>query len=351
MSYENHNQLRQVYIAPNFSGPFSKILNIQVARGLAATLVLLQHTFYPWFIGKPVGRCGVDLFFVISGFIMAFICHTNYNDFFLRRCIRIIPLYWILSVSLFLLNLEFSIFSRAEITLLSLLQNLLFIPNTTKPIVGPGWTLNYEMFFYLLIAICGFVSKKHAALVASGIIMIYACTNKILANSSFNLSSFFPMEFVYGVLIFYSYKKLGNIFRNNYLIITLLIFPLFALLYINANNSFSIYGSAIVYGIPSAFIILSAVLAETNGVFITNKYLVYLGDISYSLYLSHLFVILVFNKIVARSHPNFVTDKSLLSCIALVGTCYLIAVVIHHFIDVPIQRKLTRLTRISRQLC
>jgi len=71
-----------------------KINNVQALRGFAALLVVLGHTEYAPPGMRPLGTFGVDIFFVISGFIMAMIVDRNPEKFLLRRFVRILPLYW-----------------------------------------------------------------------------------------------------------------------------------------------------------------------------------------------------------------------------------------------------------------
>jgi len=156
--------------------------SIQVLRAVAAIGVVFTHaitrlsTSFPGasehalFTGLggqlTVGDAGVDLFFVISGFIML---HVHRNDFgrpgaplrfMLRRILRIVPIYWLLTT----LALVFLIFAPQLFTthyrgiyLPWIVGSYLFLPiappdwNAT-PVVGVGWTLNYEMFFYAVFA-------------------------------------------------------------------------------------------------------------------------------------------------------------------------------------------------------
>ena len=103
------------------------------------------------------GASGVDLFFVISGFIMY---HTNRDrfgrggaptDFFVRRLIRIVPLYWLCTLAVVLLHFG-GLYANKVITWFSLGSSLLFLPDPNI-VLGVGWTLNYEMYFYSIFAI------------------------------------------------------------------------------------------------------------------------------------------------------------------------------------------------------
>lgn len=150
--------------------------NVQALRGLAAFMVVLFH--YSILIDNPAFRSyfvnfeiGVQLFFIISGFIMV---HTTRNirsdypneagRFLLRRIIRIVPLYYI--ITFFVISDDLNNGYLAENSGL-LIKSLLFIspltvetgPKYGFPCLPVGWTLNYEMFFYLLFAITLFFGK------------------------------------------------------------------------------------------------------------------------------------------------------------------------------------------------
>jgi exopolysaccharide production protein ExoZ len=155
--------------------------HIQALRGVAASLVVLDHSFGPliehgllpqWFdtVRFSIGGLGVQIFFVISGFIMI---TTSYDDFghaakslsfALRRIIRIVPTYWIGTL------LAFGLYSVMPLqkhpSLAQLGQSLFFIPYSTdpaqdmQPVLGQGWTLNYEMFFYTLFALALLLPRR-----------------------------------------------------------------------------------------------------------------------------------------------------------------------------------------------
>src|SRR5204862_3852509 len=145
----------------------SEVLSVQYLRAVAALLVVFHHARqFPGFkdaVGTGVGSAGVDMFFVISGFVMAVTAgRRNYPAFrFLaRRGLRIIPLYW--SMTLLSAVLAFalpSVFDDVAFTWKHFLSSLLFIPHVSpyppfnySPLMKIGWTLNFEMFFYLIFA-------------------------------------------------------------------------------------------------------------------------------------------------------------------------------------------------------
>jgi len=147
------------------TGPVARapgeIRSIQYLRGFAAFGVLLFHAAERsgWLFG--VGAAGVDVFFVISGFIMWVVTCRKApapGEFLLRRIQRIVPLYWgVTLVVAATAILAPALFPSMQPTAAHVLKSLLFVPHRDEtgiiaPLIVPGWTLNYEMFFYLLFA-------------------------------------------------------------------------------------------------------------------------------------------------------------------------------------------------------
>jgi peptidoglycan/LPS O-acetylase OafA/YrhL len=147
---------------------------IEALRGFAALLVVVGHALddgiqfgvEPGIVPDwPIWNAGVDLFFVISGFIMVWTFGDRFGsrdavrDFAVRRLSRIVPLYWLVTVITALVLLVWpSLFDRSTFDWSHLVLSLLFVPHYAPggellPMVGVGWTLNYEMFFYLVFAL------------------------------------------------------------------------------------------------------------------------------------------------------------------------------------------------------
>ena len=149
-----------------------KFITIQYLRGLAAVLVLASHALlYPLVehdlgFGR-LGWLGVILFFVISGFIMVAVTgegRFSALDFLRRRFIRIVPMYWgatliAAAIALVAPNLfKTTVYDTGQLIL-----SLLFIPfynpvsEGIHPLYKLGWTLNYEIFFYVCFALLAFL--------------------------------------------------------------------------------------------------------------------------------------------------------------------------------------------------
>lgn len=147
-----------------------QFVGVQYARAAAALGVLVFHAGQRSGVDFAVGARGVDLFFVISGFIMWTVStrrETRPGAFLIARLKRIVPLYWIATLALAIGGLA-GLFPtlRQELGWTHLIQSLLFIPHISPgsgqiwPVLVPGWTLNLEMFFYGVFAVCLFLAPR-----------------------------------------------------------------------------------------------------------------------------------------------------------------------------------------------
>jgi exopolysaccharide production protein ExoZ len=157
-----------------------KIHFLQAARAVAAWLVVADHallelsgnasdsriTIFAW----SLGRAGVYIFFVISGFVMVHISWENFAkraaaaEFLRRRIIRIVPLYWLGTVAAFASHKIWATHG-AHASWSELVYSLTFVPYYSEedgwhPILPGGWTLNYEMMFYVVFALGLMLPRK-----------------------------------------------------------------------------------------------------------------------------------------------------------------------------------------------
>jgi exopolysaccharide production protein ExoZ len=138
--------------------PGEKINSLQVLRALAATGVIIVHYWQPLnphYSGPHIGaiglfgRFGVDVFFVISGFIIATTAPKRApGDLLRRRVARIVPLYWLITAFYIVILLGIHRFEAGQ-----LVSSVFFIPTlAVGPVIGPGWSLCYEMLFYITVS-------------------------------------------------------------------------------------------------------------------------------------------------------------------------------------------------------
>jgi exopolysaccharide production protein ExoZ len=151
------------------------ILGIQYLRALSALAVVVYHAAHGAAFAHA-GHRGVDVFFVISGFIVTYTTHgrvqapLQYREaqaFLKRRVLRIVPLYWLATLVSALLRLRYGTLPS------SLLLDVVFIahphalyPKHCWPFLVPGWSLNYEVFFYAVFALSMLTGRRHALVAA-----------------------------------------------------------------------------------------------------------------------------------------------------------------------------------------
>jgi exopolysaccharide production protein ExoZ len=154
---------------------------IQYLRALAALMVVWHHALIQLpgleaMFPLRVGVYGVDLFFVVSGFIMA---HTTKDDatpwqFMRRRLVRVVPLYWLMTGAVIVgAAIAPSLFRSTSLDASHVIQSLLFIQHESPshagkvwPVLVPGWSLNYEMAFYAAFAVSLWFPQRYAVLAA-----------------------------------------------------------------------------------------------------------------------------------------------------------------------------------------
>ncbi len=271
------------------------ILSIQYLRAIAAMMVVFFHIlaklessslhdnfFY-------VGAAGVDLFFVISGYIMVYITEkkeTSPSYFILSRFERIYPIYLLFTlIALCIYIINPSLINSSGET--SIVMSFFYIPLENKlMLVQVGWTLIYEMFFYVLFFISMIINYKNRITIC---ILIIIAFNIIFYNSKnyqLNfLSNQIIIEFALGMLSYFIVK----VIKNKYIS---LFFIFFGISFLIINNKYNV-DRLVDYGIPMLSLFLGVVSIDVNkkNSNYNFKVLKLIGDSSYSIYLIHLFTI------------------------------------------------------------
>lgn len=280
--------------APKAAG---EVRSIQYLRGFAALGVLLFHAADRAGGAFGVGAAGVDVFFVISGFIMWVVtCRRNPTpaDFLLRRIQRIVPLYWGLTLAVAAAAIAIpGAFPAMRPTLGHLTQSLLFVPHRDAagliaPLIVPGWTLNYEMFFYLLFAAALLAPARlrpwllTAALVGLALLRpLGDATNPLWATYTNPLL----LEFGAGVWLGKAWSEgrlPGSGVGWSLIGLGLLGFAAGALSGVDVDRA-----RVVLWGLPALALVTGAVSLERAGPLPHWWPLRALGDASYSVYLVH----------------------------------------------------------------
>lgn len=270
-----------------------KFETLQLLRGIAAIAVVIFHEFGSYGLFK-LGQYGVDLFFVLSGFIIFYIHERDIGikyaviPFLRKRLTRIFPLYWIVTFSYIMLV---SIFSHSVFSLDYTINSLLLLPQDHDPIIGVAWTLEFEILFYLIFCILLFNKKIFYTMVTIWgftiiYFFIYPVNFSILIGRIFNPIN---LEFLFGCIIALVVLKNKFNFKWTVHLSIMLIILSSALQYYGILNIHRF----IMWGIPFAMLILGLVKLDIKNHVKVPKILIFLGDASYSIYLTHLVTLLV----------------------------------------------------------
>lgn len=311
---------------------------LQYLRAVAALAVVYSHAVtqvdsYEPFL-KHAGSFGVDIFFVISGFIMIYIAKpgNTFGNFMINRARRVIPLYWFFTLLMgAILLLLPSVFKATRFDVEALLLSLAFVPHWSMvtvteawPIVAPGWSLNFEMYFYFIFALSLFFAEKYRiafiTLVITGVFLLAS----FLDNGESPITHFFAksmvFEFVFGMALAYAWKK-GFRMPPYAAWALLLLGTIMLFLYLPVPR-------IIEYGIPSLLIVTACLYINVG----ESKFGVLLGDASYALYLCHIFVLGLLRKIL----PPFLGEgqtAAILFVIISIIVCTVASLFVHKYID------------------
>ena len=340
------------------------LANIQALRALAALLVVVVHLETlggPIGLGKPIlglFAVGVDLFFVISGFIMVYTTSrrpTRPDAFLLNRLLRIAPVYWLLTLAVFVLALASpSLLGTTRADWGGLVRSLLFIPyeradGTVRPVLFVGWSLNLEMAFYLVFAAA--LGIRGAGLrVAMGISTLVLA---VALGSAFGSQLSVPLRFLTQPLLleFACGMALGWLFprlRPSHAMTraAVLIAPA-ALLALVLAAMIPTSGGWPLSALPATVLVLAALIAEKGGVVADHRFVQATGDASYSLYLVHPFVTQAWTILAGRAGIVSAQSAPFLMLVALVSAIGT-AIVFHRTVEKPlngyVQRRLEQVS-------
>lgn len=286
---------------PNGLGPIrqpsGEIVSIQQLRGLAAGAVLCFHACQRAGLEFGVGAAGVDVFFAISGFIMWVVTARGELKpwvFLKRRVVRIVPLYWLVTLATAALAVAAPrLFPAMRPTLSHVVQSLLFVPHAdpdgqTYPLLVPGWTLNYEAFFYLVFAAALFAAARARAVLVTVALGALVMLRPLLAHAGPAAATYtdpLMLEFVAGVWLGVAWTH-GRLLPAwlGWLAVGVGVCA-FAALELGGVDVASWRAAG--WGLPAFLIVAGSVSVERAGRMPKLGALERLGDASYALYLVH----------------------------------------------------------------
>ena len=325
-------------------------LDIQILRGLAVLYVVLFHL---GFYSIKSGFLGVDVFFVISGFLMASLYdNNNKKEFIYRRARRLLPSYFVvIFVTLFIsliINtpnesnqvVNQAIFGSAFISNIGFwLQNSYFSKAEFNPLLHL-WSLGVEIQFYLLVPLLSwFFSKARFTLIFTMLLSLVLCfiVLTISPKTSFFMMPLRLWEFLLGYGSALCFTSFGQVKVKNYTWLGLI-----GLILIVSIPFFNVDGESLSIisghpGLMSLLVAISTLLVLVFGIplkieeSLLSKLLILLGKYSYAIYLIHFPVIVLYLSEPFSGTMLNVTDYS--SYIALFVLICTLSIILHKYIE------------------
>jgi len=338
------------------------ISNLQVLRGLAALAVVFYHTAFTFNGGTHTDFQAVSVFFVISGFIMTYITRAESQQFLQQRLVRIVPLYWLCTLgtlaAVWLLKESGRTWADAGIG--NVLKSFLFVPyrdahGETQPILPVGWTLNLEMFFYVLFAIALMISRRWGPLLTCVALVAIKIAYRQLGCSAL-LCEFYAHDYtaflILGIASFYVWSVIKGIAEKwPSIAAAIAILSMLAFVLWNAHPPFANalqqrVAFPIYYAMPPLLVLSVLTLHSARFSCGWNMPLL-LGDASYALYLTHIMVmelaLIIRNGTIGDQIAAINPSYSVAAMLGALIICSLVAIVVHTKVELPTLRILRRL--------
>lgn len=342
------------------------IENLQVVRAIAALSVVVDHAFATPFNGlisdsnynyihhalNCLGAFGVDVFFVLSGFLMVFTqkdSKTSYR-FIKDRVIRIYPAYIIYSTPVIIYAILSSGYDHGINNITQLVQNYALLPGVAGLSYNnanyPGWTLVYEMFFYFTFSACLMITRDKARLtVMISTIFIAMLLISRLAfdarNDDYQLTDF---NFISGNMIIIDFVFgcfLGLLGREGKVKIGSVTF-IFSVIFIFSSATFALsmlnipedknLVSIFISTMPATIIIYFSIRSRE----VDCNFLQLIGNASYSIYLTHVTILILSRKVMDKLNLSDSISIVILVHIAFIITSVVLGLIAYRFVEKPI---------------
>lgn len=356
------------------------LVSLQYLRAVAALLVVYLHAIIqvntlsgpntsPWL---EVGKCGVDIFFVLSGFVMwtSTAGRAGVLEFLRRRLVRIVPLYWIVTLAAASVALMAPrILNSTRFEIHHVLASLFFIPwrnpvvpyapggdltEVLKPIITPGWTLNFEMFFYAQFALALLVPQRFRlaalVLIITSVYVLFSILSGTADAFAF-YGSTLVFEFlagsalavIIGAVTIGAVQAPGSGTRATAPLaipLAVLVLAFAVLLFDDARFAPSMRAAAL--GIPAVVLVAAAVAIERAGRLPFIRLFDELGNASYSIYITHIFSVAGLRIVprafglepLALGRPFFIV-----ACLVVAAS---VGLAVHLLVEKPLIRTLNR---------
>ena len=335
-----------------------ELFGIQYLRAVAALFVVLSHITaqcsFPKYFNKEVlgnfflaGTVGVELFFVISGFIITYVSLANHSleptlsptSFLGKRFYRIVPFMWICIIGYALLKSM----GRGSFPLAPYLRALVLFP-TGELQPNVIWTLKHEFLFYTLFCFFGIYLRKWSYLFIWFLSPLVWFTF-IAKDSSFlnqlgefvfnKVNIIFGIGFLIGITYQKGYLQRSVSTRFSFIWLVIVSMPLLLFAYVAGRDriDFSLYFAIVSGLISSLLVIFGLALAPKKSISYLDRVGLLLGDASYSIYLTHSAVISAMLGIWSKYQP---TANLIVVLTTVFIICTLVGVIVHKWVEKPV---------------
>lgn len=323
-----------------------KIYSLQYLRAFAAIWVLLTHVLQQCEV-RPngvfwAGQWGVDIFFLLSGFIIYLTTKekSSWVDFSIKRIFRIYPAYLLILAFYLLYNTSFSL-NTSDLAMyrggnfINLICNILMLPISgpityKSLIVGQAWSTVFELYFYFLFAMLLLfkISKRHITLlifllciVGYGFRLAGFPVTGVLGFCSSIMGSKHIIFFLEGVILAICYEKgcLKQIGKNVYFVLLFALMLFYVWLMTNKYNQ--VYSILISPCVFVGVLLLNDYVKSDSW---WNKALSFCGDISFSIYLVHILIIKIIMNNIGIENLYALTALSLILTMMISAVIYLL---------------------------
>jgi exopolysaccharide production protein ExoZ len=332
-----------------------RLYGLQILRFFAAFSVLFAHTLHelhtfggvsappePFYLAD-----GVDVFFVISGFIMYYISAGQFGvahaqrSFLTKRLIRLVPLYWFFTALMVVaVVLVPTALAHDGLAIPHVAASFAFIPwldstGLVHPVLGLGWTLNYEMFFYVAFSFALWLTPRLGLVVLLAAFLALAALNAWVDPQLVQLKFWTDpiiLEFLFGVGV--AAVLIHGLRAPAWAPALLMVAGLAGLALGILLPGVDGFARPLLVGVPATMLVAGAAFGRFDVQHPVSRFLVLGGDASYALYLSHPFSINLVEIVWKRLHlspgPVFVA-------VALVAAVAA-SIVVHLILERPVTR-------------
>lgn len=340
------------------AGSSTRFESLQALRGIAALAVLVFHlraVESKYIPGTPVlgtfaahADAGVDLFFVISGFVMAHVGRSRFAGFpaagvfLMHRAWRVLPMYWLFTTLTVVLMTTFPAIVNSSYPDQSVIRSYLLIPHTQLPVLAVGWTLIHEAYFYIVFAVAIAIIAERAltvCLIGWAAVIAYAQIDGSQEMTPLRQLLISPLtfEFIVGALAGLHWRRLPRQLAFAMMISGIA-------LYLTAAFGFADplistpdpWLRTANFGTASVLLVLGWVMYESRGDVRVPSLLASLGNSSYSLYLSHVFVISAVGRLWALAIPGQAWGHHFMFVVVATASACIAGHFIHRWIEQPL---------------